>query len=336
MIWIVWRGSGILVLIYVFLSAWLCSYWFDGDHTLKNSAYIGWTLFWAAIVVTLHALIIIVSRYGHDENDPEPPKPVMNSHLFFIPVIFWPLILGALSAKMIFSGSDSDRSDIDPAFLAQPPEQKILKRTIYFLNPTEDTMYYEISSPGGAYEYESISPRSYIDKTLDPGKYYINGIDAAGNIVYTFPSGNITKDKSRTVIAKSHDDENVYHRIIDDGTETEKDCDDIWVVLNGERDMMVIDITSICNDSITKADIENTDWTTRMHSYKGTDIIEPLYGEDPGKSTYTVLATGDDFPTKKGKNERVFAMFSFERGTELNNGYLVKRILKRCPDIPES
>lgn len=334
MIWIVWRGSGILVLIYFFLSAWICSYFFDTQKTFGDLPYLGWSLFWAAIVTTIHALLIVVMRYGHDENDPEPPKKITHSHLFFIPVVFWPLILGGLSAKfLLMSGNDRDDYEV-----VAPPvveEEKVFSRTIYFLNPTDDTMYYEISSTDGAYEKEKISPRSYIDKTLDPGKYYISGIDLEGNVVFSFPSGKVTKDKSKSTIAKNHDKASVYHRIIGDGTETEKDCDDIWVVLNGERDMMMVDVTSICHDSLTKSEVEKTDWTKLVTSYDGTDIIEPLYEEDPGKGTFTVLTTGDDIPTSTKKNERVYAMFSYARGTELTNEYLAKRIVKRCPDVSE-
>lgn len=334
MIWIVWRGSGILVLIYFFLSAWICSYWFD-DTRFGNSAYLGWTLFYAALATTLHALGIYVSRKGHDVNDPEPPKPMMHSHLFFIPVVFWPLILGGLSAKFLFAGSPSDsefRSDVPVQTI---PEEKVLVRTINFLNTSEDTMYYEIGGPGGAYEYENIEPRTYISRTIDPGKYYINGYNADGEMVFSFPSEKLSKDRKKYTKAKDRDGNIVPHRVIGDGTESEKDYDDIWVVLNGERDMLMVEVTSLCNDSLSKEMVNATDWTKLATTYDGTDLIEPLYETDPGKGTFTVLATGEDIPQSHKKSERVFALFSMERGAALTNEYLAKRVINRCPSLSE-
>jgi hypothetical protein len=333
MIWIVWRGSGILVLIYFFLSAWICSYWFE-DTRFGNSDYLGWTLFYAAIAASLHAFGIYLSRKGHDENDPEPPKPLLNSHLFFIPVMFWPLILGGLSAKFLFESDPSDRDYSDIPVQAAP-EEKVLSRTINFLNTSEDTMYYEISGDVGAYEYEIIEPRTYISKTLDPGKYFINGMNADGEVIFTFPSDHLSKDKKIYSLVKTNKGKMLPHRLIRDGTTSEKDYDDIWVVLNGERDMIMVEVTSLCNDSLNKAMVSNTDWTKLTTLYDGTDIIEPLYQTDPGKGSFTVLATGEDIPQTHKKSERVFALFSMERGTQLTNEYLAGRVMNRCPSLAE-
>ena len=333
MIWIVWRGSGILVLIYFFLSAWICSYWFD-DTRFGNSAYLGWTLFYTAIVTTLHALAIYVSRKGHDANDPEPPKPMMHSHLFFIPVLFWPLILGGLSAKFLYSAEPSE-PDYADAPVETTIKDELPVRTINFLNTSEDTMYYEIGGPGGAYEYNSIEPRSYISRTIDPGKYYINGYNAAGEVVFSFPAAKLSKDKKKYAEAEDRDGNTVPHRVIGDGTESEKDYDDVWVVLNGERDMLMVEVTSLCTDSLSKELVNATDWTKLAKTYDGTDIIEPLYETDPGKGIFTVLATGEDIPQHCKKSERVFALFSMERGTELTNEYLAKRVMNRCPSLSE-
>lgn len=348
MITIVWRGSGILVLIYFFLSAWLCTYFIDGSHNLNNSAYAGWTLFWAAIAATLHAAMIGITWYGakaepeqtvpaEPGQEPETPPSLFRSHLFYIPVIFWPLIFGLLSAKFLM-GNDAPHSSVTTApDDARVEQQKVdLSRTIHFLNTSEDTLMYEISGTNGAFEVDHISPRTYISKTLDPGKYIIRTGDREGDVVFTFPSDDIANDKTKCAVAKDRKGKNAAHRVIGDATESKDDYDDIWVVLNGERDMMLVEVTEICHASMTTGEIDKMDWTKLTHAYNGTDIIEPLYGEDPGTGIYTVLATGDDIPTSLTKNERVFALFSFPRGTELTNEYLIERIVSRCPELSEN
>jgi hypothetical protein len=340
MIWIVWRGSGILVLIYFFLSAWLCSYYFDGDHNLGNSSYIGWTLFWAAIVTALHGAAILLMKYGEDPNAPseenEAPRSIWHSHLFFIPVVIWPLVFGLLSAKFIMaSGPSEPDSEYVYEQTQAEPKKKVVKRTINFLNSAEDTMYYEISSTDGAYEYESVDPRSYVSRTLGPGNYVIRGYDKEGNLVYTFPSEETAKDKSLTAMGKDADGATVAHRIIDEGTETEKDCDDIWIMLSGERDMLLIDVTSLCHAGVTAEEIDKINWAKLTETYDGRDLVEPLFGRDPGVNTYTVLPTGEDIPQTVKKNERVYALLSCERGTEITDAYLAKRLKNKFPDLAE-
>lgn len=339
MIYIVWRGSGILVLIYFALSAWICSYWFKGAERLSND-HLGWAFLWAAVVTTLHAAAILLAKYGEDPNEPrdedDPPRSIWHSHLFYVPVVVWPLIFWALCANFLIR-SDGFDHDSDVVYENTPvqEEEKVVKRAIYFLNSSEDTMYYEISGTEGAYEYEGVEPRTYISKMLEPGKYVIRGFDKNGEMVFMFPSAEIAKDKSRSATGKDHDGKSVAHRIIGEGTETEKDCDDIWIMLSGERDMLLVDVTSLCHDSVTAAEIESTGWTKLTESYDGRDIIEPLYGVDPGTMTFTVLETGEDIPVTLKKNERVYALMSCDRGKEITDEYLAKRLKNRIPALAE-
>ena len=258
---------------------------------------------------------------------------MFRAHLFYIPVIFWPLIFGLLSAKFLI-GSDKSYDPEDYTMPANAPQkEEVITRSINFLNSSDDTMYYEIGG-SNAYEYKPIEPKTYITRTLDPGKYYINGYDAEGNLVFAFPSGDVAKDKSKSAIAKNSDGANVPMRIIGDATKTDDDYEDIWVVLNGARDMLMVDVTSLCHEGVTKEEVDGIGWTKLTQTFDGTDIIEPLYGEDPGTGFFTVLATGDDIPEKAKKGERVYALFSYERGTEITDDYLAGRIAKRCPAIP--
>jgi len=341
---IVWRRSGIALLIYLAISAWIVSYWFD-DTRVGNAPYTGWVLFYAAIATALHALALVAIRNAPPDadanpNDPdpdaEPPAPIWHHSLFFIPVVIWPLIFGGLSAyNLIGSDGGSDHETTQPVVTA-PKKPVVQERSINFLNSSEDTIYYVISSPGGVYEKTKVLPYEYITRTCEPGKYIITALNTAGEEIYSFPSSEVTADKSKCVKAKNRDDKMAFHRIIGEGTKSEADCDDIWVIMSGARDQGLVDITAVCSGTITKSEVEKIDWSTKIEqTYDGRDIIEPLYEKDPGNGTYTVLPTGDDFPTKAGKKERIFALFSIDRGEKLTDEYLEGRILNRLPDIPE-
>lgn len=340
---IIWRRSGLGILIYFFLIAWIVSHWYD-DASLRNASYTGWVLFYSAIVCALHALLLLGSNSAKKDTDTDvnadadagttQPSTLWQHSLFFIPVLIWPFLFGAGSAYNFFGRSENPHHEtFVPSAIPPKPVQK---RTIHFLNPTGDSMYYEISSADGVYEKQLISPHKYISRTCRPGKYTIHGLSADGEEVYTFPSGEITADKSKCTSTKDSEGNQVFRRIIGKATESENDYDDIWVMLNGDRNMMIVEITDICPEGTTQSGIKKINWTERVKTvYDGQDIIEPLYETDPGEETFTVLSPGDDFPAKAGKNERIFALFTIDPEQEIDNDFIAGRILRRLPDLPE-
>src|SRR6187551_12961 len=108
MFFIIWRRSGLAVLFYVGISFWIVGNWYK-NHSDNNAAYVGWSLFYATIVTLIHALILIVARYGtiyqgdssapveEQEQEMASRESIWTHSLFFIPVMIWPFILGTIS-----------------------------------------------------------------------------------------------------------------------------------------------------------------------------------------------------------------------------------------------
>ena len=81
---IIWRGAGIVVLIFFGISAWLTSYSFE-DTRFGNPPYIGWTMIWASFP---SFLLWLGLRGGNDEEKelepgeiPQQRKPYFTGHV---------------------------------------------------------------------------------------------------------------------------------------------------------------------------------------------------------------------------------------------------------------
>jgi len=94
----IWRGTGITVPIFFFISAWITSYWFE-DTRLGNSAFIGWSMLWAGILLSLQGLAIYGGGLPDEETGEVPPKTY--NDFFWIPVIIWGLGFIGLSIWLI-------------------------------------------------------------------------------------------------------------------------------------------------------------------------------------------------------------------------------------------
>ncbi len=106
---IFWKGSGILLLVYLVACHWTVSFWYD-PNALHHDEQNGWGFFYCAILALIHGIIVLPRKKQlSDENwsaenprfsghNGQSPARTLSSHsLMFIPVIFWTLIFGALS-----------------------------------------------------------------------------------------------------------------------------------------------------------------------------------------------------------------------------------------------
>lgn len=336
---IIWRRSGIAILVYFALSFWIVGYWYD-DHSLRNSAYLGWSLFYTAIATALHALLLIGGNSAAtEENSDTPPEQqepkssIWTHSLFFIPVLIWPLILGGASAYNLFSGDGKDKDAttsnvVPPPVKTEPVEEK---RVIHFLNSTMDTLIYSVrDAEDGFLGEKTISPKTYTTEHLFAGKFRIAVGNTDRDVIFSIPTDEVAADRSKCKTLKGEDGETAAYRIIRGPTPAENDYDEAWIMIDGEHNMILVDVSEICKSSITEKAIKAIDWTKHVvEKYEGSDLIEPMYGKDPGDEHYTVLTTGEDIPDHLGKNERVFALMSTKPGAEVTNKLITDKILDR-------
>ncbi|HEU4717300.1 MAG TPA: hypothetical protein VFU15_05690 [Bacteroidia bacterium] len=330
MIYIVWRRSGILVLVFLGLSFWILGQFYK-DQTAHNHSYMAWSFFSAAVATLLQSVLLFVMAKGEQTGSAsaeQPPPSTWSSvrgHSFFaIPVVFWPLILGAASAWFFTSGSGTSSPAGTDA--AAPAETE--PRMINLLNPSGDTLFCTIIGTDGVVLTKTNYPNSYARKKIDADVYEIRVTNAKGEVVLHIPSADATADGKKFSVRKDSAGKPELFRIIDAPTDDADDYDDAWINVDGKHDMVLVDITSICNDSVTEKEIEKTDWTQFIReTYSGTDLIEPRCPDGTG----TILDTGADIPVTVGKSGHVFALFAVPSDKPVTAGMLADKIVVRCP-----
>lgn len=326
----IWRRSGIAILGYLALSFWIVSFWFT-DTRLGNSAYLGWSLFYAAIGALIHSLLIVgmknISRKEDTAEEQTRAGTIWSHSLFYIPVLVWPFIFGGISAYNLIPAKENE-----PAQSAALTDEALTveTRTIHFLNCTADSMIYRVDGPDGTYAEKTISPQAYATEELEAGKYNIIGGSMERDIISEIPAEEFRGDKSKCESIKDAEGTVISYRIIRPATPAKDDYDEAWVILDGAYDMMLVDVSAICSNSATKKEIENIDWTKNIiETYSGKDIIEPVYGKYNDNDQYTILDTGSDIPKTIGKNEHVFALFSISQGADLTSENIRAKVLSR-------
>ncbi|TND10210.1 MAG: hypothetical protein FD123_458 [Bacteroidetes bacterium] len=330
---LIWRGSGIAIPIVIFINFLIVGLWYE-DHTLGNYAENGWVCFYSAIITLLHGLLVLPNKKDPQEGGEEPPASLNDHSFFYIPVIFWALILGALSAYFLFSGGGKQARPKAGTPVKETPAVQM--RTVHILNPTKDSLLVAISSAAGYYKEEIIKPLTYIERDLAVGSYSFGGFNMQDTFLYKLPSAALHSDTKRCVKVKNKKGQEYYERILRAPTPSKNDYDDAWVIVDTERKLIVLDVTAVCIKGITKARVEGVDWTKKIEQqFNGSDLAEPLYGKDPGKGSFTVLNIGKDIPESIGNNERVFILFSAPPDRELTNEYLANKVAKLCPAIPK-
>lgn len=329
----IWRGAGILVPILFFICGWIVSYWFE-DTRLGNPEFIGWTCLTAGIVNFIIGLGLLGIK--NDSINLEPGEiPTRKKHDFFwIPVFVWGLLLGGLSAYLLI-GSSSDPSFDQDEYIHETVEEDWYdtERVINYYNPTDDTMSYFIEDDRDFLEMESVAPHSFVSVTYDEGTYLIAGFNYDNEIQLSYSDPDFVDDGNKYTIVESEDEDGevsrIYHRILNPGTKETKDYDQAWVVLTGLHDLILVDVTSTCSDTITKSDIESTDWIELVvDRYDGRDLIEPMYGEYDGKSKYIVMGPGETIPLELKKKEVVYALIVIPHGLRMTNDYLIEKIIE--------
>jgi hypothetical protein len=336
----IWRGSGIAIPIVLLINAWIVGQFYD-DHRIGNLPETAWICFYTAIIVLLHGLIVfpwknteptevVINADGTQEEAYQPPASLGSHSFFYIPVIFWALIFGGISAYCFFSGSSKD----EPTELSNSPapkEEIIPQRSVYLFNPTADTMFYVISGANGYYIDTLLEPNTFTHRDLDAGTYIFAGFDTKNEALLRIPAEKNYKDPSKSKLVKVKG-KDIHQRILRPATASETDYDDAWIILDGEHDMVVVDVTSICKKGLTEADVKNTNWTSLIkEKFDAQDLMEPLYGKNESGKSITVLNMSDDIPSEIAGNEKVYMLLSTDK--ELTNEYLAKRILIFCPTL---
>lgn len=297
---VIWRGAGILVLIGFILCAWLTSYAFE-DTRFGNGSYIGWTMIWSSIPTIL--LFLVLKNWPQSE--PAPGEiPTRSSHwshsFFFIPVAIWPVIFLGGGLYLI----NTSESDLNYGTVDVPEEEKLYgERIINFWNPTQD----------------SISIETYY---ANSGEQRMNQKIAGGNILFaTYTADNYRfnyKNRKREVKVQGakYTDTLSY--------------DQAWYVLDHKTDLVLVDVTVACSDTIDKIELAAIDWMELVvERYKGGELIEPKL-RSKRKMKNKVIDPTFQLPLSHGDKEVVYSLIPINRDIDLTEEYLDSMVIDIC------
>jgi hypothetical protein len=295
-----WTGARIVVLIFLFISAWLTSYAFE-DTRFGNGSYMGWTLIWASIPTVLLFFII----KGWPESEPAPGEiPSKSSHwshsFMFIPVAIWPVILLGGGLYLI----NSSEPDPDYGVVDVPHEENLEgERIINFWNPTSDTL--EMNT-----YYES-SGEQRMNQTIPPGHIRYATFEANNyKFKYKNRKGEVKVQGAEFTDALSYDQ--------------------AWYILDHKVDLVLLDVTIACSDTVDRDELRDVNWMELVEErYKGGELIEPKL-KSVRNIQNTVIDPTFNLPLAHAKKEKVFSLIPIDRDTEITEDYLDSVVIEIC------
>jgi len=299
----VWRGSGITVPIFLFLSGLIMTNWYD-DTRMGNYPFIGWTLFWAGIILTLQGVAV----WGGGKPDPETGEVhIKKGHDFFwIPVVLWGL--GFLGFGIYFINKPVSSGFIPstpPPTESAEPYSKYEERMVNIYNPYEDSMQLVITDLATKVEIISttVPALSTRYKLFDCVPYYVavNGVERA--------------ERMRVTVARGR---------------TANEYSEAWHIIGGAQDVVLIDVTDVCDSSVVREDIIKINWISKVKErYNGKQLVEPFVKYEASKKP-VVFGINDDLPLSHKKRERIYALVPVDDRNKLDEDYLDTWIISKC------
>lgn len=295
---IFWRGFGLIVPIVIALCAWIVSYWFD-DTRIGNASYSGWVCFYSAIILLLPGF----GMWGGTNNE----DGTRSRHDFmFIPVLFWSLGLGAISAYVLLTrDSEPDTSTTSVVDEEDDEEDEPAKvyRVVNFVNSSSDSMTVVIRDDQGEVERLGLGSKAWNSLNLEVKKYTFTSYNSRDEIVFKWKDKEITAADETAAYTSQ------------------------WVQMDGgEHNMILIDLTPLWPEDFMKSDLQSVDWSKQIiTTYKADDIMSPSFPKDAGDKD-VILEPGDLIPAPAKTGRKIYGLLNVPADQELNNEYLVERL----------
>ncbi|NOQ75411.1 MAG: hypothetical protein GQ574_25600 [Crocinitomix sp.] len=98
------------------------------------------------------------------------------------------------------------------------------------------------------------------------------------------------------------------------------------MALCAEIDLVVVDVTEICNKDVTTEDVADVIWENNVvERFNGNDLIEPNLKSKRGGEV-KVVAPGYYIPQERKKRQRIYALIAIDRSKEVSEAFLRKKI----------
>jgi len=307
---LIWRGAGILVPILLFVSAWITSYWFP-DTRLANATFMGWSLLWSGIVI----LLLGLATLGMNLPDPETnKKPEKSYHDFFwIPIWIWGVVFIGLSIWLINKTEVSENTSNTPYEVVD--EEKDVsaneeevggERTFHFYNNTNDSVHIQLRDFDDGLEYFDfyVGANSNTFANVDVLKYLL-----------------LMNDSPIEMVIGAYK------------TKSFQDYNDAWLVLGANVDLLLVDVTSVCNDTIIVSEIKEVNWLDNVQErYEGEWLIEPYISSSNDEFIISVSKPGATLPYSHKENQIIYALIPIPKETQTSEEFLDEAVVMLCFD----
>ncbi len=310
---LIWRGMGIIVPIIFLVTGFLYS-WISGDpdKRLGNPDMLAWTSMISGILLTLIGLAAL----GMSSEDEQGNKKRAKHDFFFIPIVAWGgLLIVWCIYLFFFSGKSS--AEPSPTGLVDKPAAPAIEvphtRMVNFYNPTKDSLKYLVNDEtgGGLIASGTVGPNSFASVEIEEATYMFIARNMQDKSSFFLPSEEDAEDESKYKLYED-DKGKFFQRILNPATPENDDYDEAWFVLDGKTELLLVDVNSAADSTVTRGDVRKTKWSDKVaHQYKATDIIEPVFGTRPKDGVISVIAPGKMLPFQKEKDEQVYLLVPY-------------------------
>ncbi|UKN03384.1 hypothetical protein K6119_07625 [Paracrocinitomix mangrovi] len=297
----IWRGAGIIVPIFVFISGWIVSSRFE-DTRLGNPHFMGWTLLWAGIALTLIGLALWqMTKAPDDENKSLEPGeiPTKSRHDFFwIPVWIWGVGLTALSIYLIFSGGSDEETTISQ----EKDEYFFGEKMLHFHNNQDDTVQVVVfDDENGLFMDEEIPPLHSRFLEYPGGKYTV-------------------KCQGKTTIVKVHGAQ----------TEGDNEIEEIYFLTDNKYDLLLVNVTNACRRDINQNQLEEIDWTSKVVKRINAAPYYEVEAKTSKFSEMVVFSPTIPLPLELEEGQEAFAYITIPAGSDIEETYLDSAVISIC------
>lgn len=302
--------------------------WYD-DHTLGNFPMVGWSFFFAAIA----CLLLTLATFRKKKTDAQGNTVGRKHDFFFLPIIIWTLLFGGVSAYMLLvAGKSAPKKSEKLTYKNMETMPRSDVRTIHFYNPTADSIQYIAANTGGLVDRKWLAPGETAENKFAAGTYFFAAYDQKEAERLLIPNKKYKADNTKYVVVTDAQGQ-VAHRKVNGGTTEMYDYDDAWVLLDGNYDLLLVNVTEVCNEKADETQIKEIDWTENIYGdYDGMDLVEPYIQpaiNDKLLPGYiTLLQTGEALPRKPHVNESVYVWIPYRAGNKPTPSDIAAHITK--------
>ena len=327
---IIWKGLGIIVPILLVGIGYLVSLFYE-DKTLGNMNLLGWSLFSSSIVFILIGYFI--ARPSEEERNETGKKLTLWRHtFFFLPILFWGIIFLILSIYLLFiyNPNSADTFDKD---LTNVEESDAEVNTIHFYNPTGDTLKYVFAD---LYANDETIPLErytseiqYTSGESDQSYFFASYNLEDELIMFIQPKDLKNYDKNKFKKMKL-DGDDYYLRKIKKPTIETNDVDDVWVLLDSQFKLALIDVTHLYkNGKLNKQLITKVNWLEKIkQKYTGDDIIEVGLVHPKKDGTIEMISPNVVFPEEISETTKIYFLMDYLNEKDLNNKFITDEIAR--------